>query len=111
MTRIWHFLDVNLPVVFFSFSKLSPACQILLFSATYDEQVMEFARDYVPNPIEIRVKRTQLPLKNIKQYYLLFNDWMEKYQALTDIYGGFTVGQAIIFCDVSFLSSLFRDAA
>ncbi|THD27501.1 ATP-dependent RNA helicase dbp-5 [Fasciola hepatica] len=80
-------------------NKLSPACQILLFSATYDEQVMEFARDYVPNPIEIRVKRTQLPLKNIKQYYLLFNDWVEKYQALTDIYGGFSVGQAIIFCD------------
>ncbi|VDP95959.1 unnamed protein product [Echinostoma caproni] len=89
--------------------KLSPACQILLFSATYDEQVMEFARDYVPNPIEIRVKRTQLPLKNIKQFYLLFNDWVEKYQALTDIYGGFQVGQAIIFCDTRKEASWLND--
>ncbi|KAF7256994.1 hypothetical protein EG68_06083 [Paragonimus skrjabini miyazakii] len=79
-------------------SKLSPSCQILLFSATYGDSVMEFARELVPNPIEIRVKRTQLPLKNIKQYYVLFSDWMEKYEALKDIYGDFDVGQAIIFC-------------
>ncbi|KAF6774035.1 hypothetical protein AHF37_07125 [Paragonimus kellicotti] len=67
-------------------SKLSPSCQILLFSATYGDSVMEFARELVPNPIEIR------------QYYVLFSDWMEKYEALKDIYGDFDVGQAIIFC-------------
>ncbi|CAH8550985.1 unnamed protein product [Dicrocoelium dendriticum] len=79
-------------------SKLPPDCQILLFSATYEDEVMDFARELVPNPIEIRVKRTQLPLKNIKQYYILFKDWTEKYAALADIYGDFHIGQAIIFC-------------
>ncbi|KAF6778705.1 hypothetical protein AHF37_01962 [Paragonimus kellicotti] len=78
--------------------RLPSTCQILLFSATFEDEIMEFAREFVPDPIEIRVKRTQLPLKNIRQFHLRFNDWTEKYQALTDIYGGFDVGQAIIFC-------------
>ncbi|CAH8531923.1 unnamed protein product [Schistosoma haematobium] len=78
--------------------KLSRNCQILLFSATYEDSIIDFAHEFVPNPIEFRVKRTQLPLKNIKQFYMCFNDWIEKYQALKDIYGGFEVGQAIIFC-------------
>ncbi|XP_018646690.1 DEAD box ATP-dependent RNA helicase, putative [Schistosoma mansoni] len=78
--------------------KLSRNCQILLFSATYEDSVIDFAHEFVPNPIEFRVKRTQLPLKNIKQFYMCFSDWIEKYQALKDIYGGFEVGQAIIFC-------------
>ncbi|KAF5399907.1 ATP-dependent RNA helicase DDX25, partial [Paragonimus heterotremus] len=78
--------------------RLPSTCQILLFSATFDDEVVEFAREFVPDPIEIRVKRTQLPLKNIKQFHLRFSDWTDKYQALTDIYGGFDVGQAIIFC-------------
>ncbi|CAH8843468.1 unnamed protein product [Trichobilharzia szidati] len=79
-------------------TKLPRNCQILLFSATYEDSVIEFAHDFVPNPIEFRIKRSQLPLKNIKQFYICFNDWIEKYQALKDIYGGFAVGQAIIFC-------------
>ncbi|VDP24095.1 unnamed protein product [Schistosoma margrebowiei] len=66
--------------------------------ATYEDSIIDFAHEFVPNPIEFRVKRTQLPLKNIKQFYMCFNDWIEKYQALKDIYGGFEVGQAIIFC-------------
>ncbi|KAG5451843.1 ATP-dependent RNA helicase ddx25 [Clonorchis sinensis] len=78
--------------------KLSPSCQILLFSATYGDDIVEFAREFVPNPIEIRVKRTELSLKNIKQYYLLFDDWTVKYQALTEIHGDFDIGEAIIFC-------------
>ncbi|KAF7233138.1 hypothetical protein EG68_11524, partial [Paragonimus skrjabini miyazakii] len=81
-----------------STKRLPSTCQILLFSATFDDEVVEFAREFVPDPIEIRVKRTQLPLKNIRQFHLRFNDWTDKYQALTDIYGGFDVGQAIIFC-------------
>ncbi|CAH8533569.1 unnamed protein product [Dicrocoelium dendriticum] len=78
--------------------RLPPTCQVLLFSATFEDDVVEFAREFVPDGIEIRVKRNQLPLKNIRQFFLKFDDWQTKYQALADIYGGFDVGQAIIFC-------------
>ncbi len=37
----------------FSFSTLSETCQLLFFSATYDEEVMEFADRIVPNALLI----------------------------------------------------------
>lgn len=73
-------------------------CQIMLFSATYDDEVMEFAQAIVPNPIVIRLKREEESLDNIKQYYVICENQEEKYNAIANIYGGITVGQAMIFC-------------
>lgn len=83
--------------------RLPTQCQMLLFSATYDENVLEFARSIIPDPIEFRVRRNQLTLTNIKQYYLMAPTLNSKYARLSEIYGSFHVGQAIIFCAVSFL--------
>lgn len=74
---------------------------MLLFSATYDRQVMEFAQHIVKNPIVIKLKREQESLENIKQYYVRCRNQDEKYQAIQNIYGVITIGQAIIFCHVS----------
>lgn len=76
---------------------------MLLFSATYDRQVMEFAQHIVKNSIVIKLKREQESLDNIKQYYVRCRDAKEKYQAIQNIYGVITIGQAIIFCHVSSL--------
>lgn len=78
--------------------QLSKTCQMMFFSATYEKDVMEFAQYIVPNPIIIRLLREQESLDNIKQYYVKCKDQDEKYQAIQNIYGGITVGQAIIFC-------------
>ncbi|VDL27316.1 unnamed protein product [Hymenolepis diminuta] len=80
--------------------KLSENCQLLLFSATYDEEVIEFARAIIPNPVEFRVRRNQLALSNIKQVYIYANTIEDRYDRLAEIYGYFHVGQAIIFCAV-----------
>lgn len=77
---------------------LPPTCQVMFFSATYDHQVMEFAEVIVPDPIIIRLKREEESLDNIKQYFVLCHNQDEKYSAIANIYGGITVGQAIIFC-------------
>ncbi|CAH1397144.1 unnamed protein product [Nezara viridula] len=74
------------------------ACQIMFFSATYDDEVMEFARAIVPNPIVIRLKREEESLDNIKQHYVLCETEDDKYNAIANIYGGITVGQVMIFC-------------
>lgn len=81
--------------------QLSPKCQMMFFSATYDRSVMDFAEHIVKNPIIIRLKREQESLDNIKQYYVKCRDQEQKYQAIQNIYGVITVGQAIIFCHVS----------
>lgn len=74
---------------------------MMFFSATYEAQVMEFAEIIVPNPIIIQLRREQESLDNIKQYFVKCRNQDEKYQAIQNIYGVITIGQAIIFCHVS----------
>lgn len=77
---------------------LNNNCQMMFFSATYDQVVMEFAEVIVPNPLCIRLKREEESLDNIQQYYVRCAGKQEKYVAVTNIYGTVGVGQAIIFC-------------
>lgn len=73
-------------------------CQMMFFSATYNQEVIEFAEVIVPNPLIIRLKREEESLDNIEQYYVKCSNKEEKYDAVTNIYGTVGVGQAIIFC-------------
>jgi ATP-dependent RNA helicase DDX19/DBP5 len=72
----------------------------MLFSATYDTEVMEFAEMMVPNAVIIKLRREEESLDNIKQFYVKCEDSDQKYKAMTNIYGYCTVGQLIIFCHV-----------
>ena len=74
---------------------------MLFFSATYDEDVMKFARAVVPDAAIIRLKREEESLDNIKQYYIVCKNQEEKFVALSNIYGAITIGQSMIFCQVS----------
>ncbi|XP_067132799.1 ATP-dependent RNA helicase DDX19A-like [Centruroides vittatus] len=78
--------------------ELSPECQMMMFSATYTEEIVEFAKYIVPNPIVIRLKKEEESLENIKQYYVVCRNIEEKFNALSNIYGVLSIGQAIIFC-------------
>lgn len=74
-------------------------CQMLLFSATYDDQVMEFAQAVIPrSPIVIKLRREEESLDNIKQFYIECPDIEHKFQALSNIYGTISIGQSMIFC-------------
>uniref|UniRef100_A0A7N8YK65 RNA helicase n=1 Tax=Mastacembelus armatus TaxID=205130 RepID=A0A7N8YK65_9TELE len=73
-------------------------CQMLLFSATFEESVWNFAQRIVPDPNIIKLKREEETLDTIKQYYVLCNSKEEKFQALCNIYGAITIAQAMIFC-------------
>ncbi|CRL05135.1 CLUMA_CG018158, isoform A [Clunio marinus] len=77
---------------------LSKKCQMMLFSATYEKKVMDFAEFIVPSPITIRLKKEEEVLDNIKQYYVKCRGQDDKYRAIANIYGVITIGQAIIFC-------------
>ncbi|CAO1419488.1 unnamed protein product [Diamesa hyperborea] len=77
---------------------ISKKCQMMFFSATYEKKVMEFAEYIVPNPITIRLRKEEEALDNIMQYYVKCRDQDQKYQAISNLYGVITIGQAIIFC-------------
>lgn len=85
-------------------------CQMLLFSATFEDSVWKFAQKVVPDPNIIKLKREEETLDTIKQYYVLCNSRDEKFQALCNIYGAITIAQAMIFCHVSSSSSSSRPA-
>ena len=78
---------------------------MMFFSATYDEEVMDFAEAIVTNPVTIRLKREEESLDNIKQYYVMCKSQEDKYNAIANIYGVVTIGQAMIFCHVSIKNS------
>lgn len=83
------------------FSRMLPkSCQMLLFSATFEETVWNFATRIVPDPNIIKLKREEETLDTIKQYYVSCNCKEEKFQALCNIYGAITIAQAMIFCHV-----------
>ncbi|XP_030379961.1 DEAD-box helicase Dbp80-like isoform X2 [Scaptodrosophila lebanonensis] len=77
---------------------LNQQCQMLFFSATYDKEVMDFARLIVSEPTIIRLMREEESLDNIKQYYVKCKNEDGKYTAIQNIYGCISIGQAIIFC-------------
>ncbi|XP_074704905.1 ATP-dependent RNA helicase DDX25-like isoform X2 [Strix aluco] len=73
-------------------------CQMLLFSATFKETVRAFAMRIISNPIVIKLRKDELTLSNIQQYFFMCRSREEKYRALCNIYGSITIGQAMIFC-------------
>lgn len=78
--------------------ELDPECQCLFFSATYDDEVMEFANKIVKDPVVYTVQKEDLPLENVKQYYVECASKEDKYTALSNLYSSITIGQCMIFC-------------
>ena len=94
--------EIALYITVFLFRKLSPDCQMLLFSATYDDDVMKFAQAVIPrSPIIIKLRREEESLDNIRQFYIECENEGDKFRALSNIYGSISIGQSIIFCAVS----------
>ncbi|KAF8818040.1 DEAD/DEAH box helicase [Cardiosporidium cionae] len=71
--------------------------QILLFSATFPDEVKAFATSMVPNANKITVEKENLSLKSVSQFYMMYTDEDNKFQLLSDLYGSMTIGQSVIF--------------
>lgn len=85
---------------------LPKTCQMMLFSATYNDDVMEFARSIIPDPVLIlKLRVEEQSLDNINQYYIDVNNEQEKYEALTNIFGTISMGQAFIFVETKMSAS------
>ncbi|ROT67956.1 DEAD-box helicase Dbp80 [Penaeus vannamei] len=76
---------------------LPSSCQMMLFSATYEDQVVEFAEAIIPNPVIIRLHRNEETLENIRQMYVECKNEEEKYLAISNIYT-IPVGNSMFFC-------------
>lgn len=94
---------------------LNPDCQLLLFSATYDEDVMAFAEQIVDTkangevPVIITVRKEEQTLDNILQYVVRVGSREEKFAAIHNFYGAMTIGQSIIFCHTKASAAYLRN--
>ncbi|ORZ02424.1 P-loop containing nucleoside triphosphate hydrolase protein [Syncephalastrum racemosum] len=76
----------------------SPNVQIVLFSATFPENVRRFAPRFAENANEISLRREEESVDTIKQFYMDCRDEGHKYDVLCNLYDLLTVSQSIIFC-------------
>lgn len=74
---------------------------MLLFSATFEDSVWNFAERVIPDPNIIKLRREEETLDNIKQYYVHCKSKEDKFNSLCNVYGAITIAQAMIFCRVS----------
>lgn len=81
------------------FQLLPPATQVVLLSATMPQEVLEVTSKFMREPIRILVKKEELTLEGIKQFYIAVEkeDW--KLDTLSDLYETVTITQAVIFCN------------
>ncbi|CAG03813.1 unnamed protein product, partial [Tetraodon nigroviridis] len=84
---------------------LPKGCQMLFFSATFEDSVWEFAERIIPEPNYIRLKREEETLDNIRQFYIMCGSKEEKFSALCNLYGCLTIAQTIVFCQTRRMAS------
>jgi len=93
---------------------LPPQTQVVLVSATMPHDVLEITTKFMQDPVRILVKRDELTLEGIKQFFVAVEkeDW--KFDTLCDLYDILTITQAVIFCNtkkkVEWLTTKMRDA-
>src|ERR1700712_1829965 len=87
--------------LFLNQSTMPRSCQIVLFSATFADNVRHFAVRFAPHANEITLKREELSVDGIKQLYMDCNSVQHKFEVLCNLYDLLTIGQSIIFCRVS----------
>merc|ERR1712100_54225 len=81
------------------FKTLPPNVQVCLFSATMPEEVLEMTGKFMNDPKRILVKRDELTLEGIKQFYVAVEREEWKLDTLCDLYETLTITQAIIYCN------------
>lgn len=88
--------------------------QVALVSATLPPDVKDMADMFMTDPVSVLVKREELTLAGITQFYVDVEKEEWKYDTLCDIYETICVTQAVIFCNsrkkVAWLAERMRKA-
>jgi len=79
------------------FRFMPPKCQVGLFSATMPQEVLEITDKFMRDPVQILVKREELTLEGIKQFYVMVDREEWKLDTLCDLYETLTITQCIIY--------------
>lgn len=78
---------------------LPPETQVVCVSATLPHEVLEMTGKFMTDPVRVLVKRDELTLEGIKQFFVAVEREEWKFDTLCDLYDTLTITQAVIFCN------------
>jgi ATP-dependent RNA helicase len=78
---------------------LPPQTQVVLVSATLPVEVLDMTNKFMNDPVRILVKRDELTLEGIKQFFVAVEKEEWKFDTLCDLYDTLTITQSVIFCN------------
>jgi len=81
------------------FRNLNQEIQVILLSATMPAEVLEVTTRFMREPVRILVKKEELTLEGIRQFYISVEREEWKLDTLCDLYETLTITQAVIFCN------------
>lgn len=81
------------------FKELNQDVQVILISATMPPEVLEITKKFMRDPIRILVKKEELTLEGIRQFYIQVQRDEWKLDTLCDLYDTIAITQCVIFCN------------
>jgi len=81
------------------FKTLPPNVQVCLFSATMPPEILDMTSKFMREAVRILVKKDELTLEGIRQFYVAIEKEEWKIDTLCDLYETLTITQAIIYCN------------
>jgi len=91
------------------FKCLPPDVQVCLFSATLAPEILEMTTKFMRNAVRILVKKDELTLEGIRQFYVAIEKEEWKVDTLCDLYETLTITQAIIYCNTRRKADFLQD--
>uniref|UniRef100_A0A6A7G2W4 RNA helicase n=1 Tax=Hirondellea gigas TaxID=1518452 RepID=A0A6A7G2W4_9CRUS len=85
--------------IYQTFQGIGSDVQVCLFSATMDKETIEITQRFMTSPIRILVKKEEVTLEGITQFYVKLDKEAWKFETLCDLYETLTINQSIIYCN------------
>lgn len=80
---------------------LLTSCQLVLFLATFHDQVKVHIDKFALGANKIKLKRNEMAMDVITQFYLNYKNEGTRYNTLVSLYYLLMIGHSTIFCSVS----------
>ncbi|KAG9392048.1 DEAD/DEAH box helicase [Carpediemonas membranifera] len=81
------------------FQSVPAEVQVLLLSATMPDDVLQITDKFMRDPVKILVRKDELTLDGIQQFFVPMDDESWKLDVLLDLYKNLIVSKAVIFCN------------
>ncbi|EKG06314.1 ATP-dependent DEAD/H RNA helicase, putative [Trypanosoma cruzi] len=79
--------------------RMIPPLQVVLVSATLPVDVLEMTEKFMTEPVRILVRRDEITVDSIMQYFVAVDEEKNKFETLCDLYDTLTIAHAVIFCN------------